>query len=132
MKSNEIIEKLREMLDKAYIPYSNFPVSAIVETENQNYYYGCNIENGSYSATCCAERVAIFNAVSNGETKITKMHVMAKTKKPVSPCGVCRQVMSEFMSQKAKIVLYNYHGESKEFLVEQILPYSFDLEKDRE
>jgi cytidine deaminase len=128
---NEIMKnKLIAVMEKAYCPYSDFKVGAIVITEDGSEYDGCNIENGAYSATCCAERVAIFKAISDGHTKINQIHIMADTFNPVSPCGVCRQVMSEFMSGEGQVFLYNKNGDIKKMTLEDILPYRFDLRKD--
>ena len=106
------------------MPYSKFAVGAAVLTEKGEVYHGVNIENASYGATCCAERVAIFKAVSDGERNIKAIAVAADAKKPVPPCGICRQVMVELAPQ-AVVVMGNLEGlvEIKE--VEELLPGAF-------
>jgi cytidine deaminase len=127
----KIEEKLKLYYDRAYTPYSKFNVSAIAIDTKGNEYGGCNIENGSYPATCCAERTAIFKAISEGVKEIKEIHIMANTKEPVSPCGVCRQVMTEFMRKDAKVHLHNLEGKKVTMTVEELIPYSFNLFEDR-
>ena len=81
---------------KAYVPYSHFRVGAAVMDDRNRVYSGCNIENASYGATCCAERTAIFKAVSEGARSIRKIAVTGGGPGPCMPCGICRQVMAEF------------------------------------
>lgn len=112
---------------EAYAPYSNFQVGAALLTETGEIFSGCNIENASYSLTCCAERVAIFKAVSSGVTDFKMLVVTSDTKEPISPCGACRQVMSEFFDETVGIVLTNHKGIKKEVNIKELLPYSFNL-----
>lgn len=109
----------------SYSPYSNFAVGAAVRTADGKIYQGCNIENGSYGLTVCAERNAIFAAVCAGECNLAEICVVADTSGPVSPCGACRQVMSEFKINR--IILANLKGDVKEMTLEEILPYGFEL-----
>lgn len=110
--------------ENSYSPYSNFAVGAAVLCGDR-IYTGCNIENGSYGLTICAERCAIWKAVSEGERKFDAICVVADTSAPVSPCGACRQVMSEF--KIPRVILSNLTGDFKEFTLEEILPYEFKL-----
>lgn len=110
--------------ENSYSPYSNFAVGAAVLCDDK-IYTGCNIENGSYGLTICAERCAIWKAVSEGERKFDAICVVADTSAPVSPCGACRQVMSEF--KIPRVILSNLKGDFKEFTLEEILPYEFKL-----
>ncbi|KGX87927.1 cytidine deaminase [Pontibacillus litoralis] len=128
MNKQQLIQHAKDVREKAYVPYSQFPVGAAVLTELNHIYTGCNIENAAYPTTCCAERVAIFKAVSAGETSFTSIAVVADTKRPVPPCGSCRQVMSEFFTPKTKIHVANLQGEVKSLTLEQLLPYSFSPE----
>ena len=123
-------DKLLELLNKSYAPYSNFRVSAIIETTNNNIYTGVNIENASYGATVCAERVAIFKAVSEGYRKgdFKRLHVMVDSPKISSCCFMCRQVISEFFNNNAEIILYNNKGEYKTYTKEELCPLPFDSE----
>ncbi|MYL48506.1 cytidine deaminase [Halobacillus litoralis] len=133
MESNQLINEAKKIREKAYVPYSKFPVGAALVTEDGTLYTGCNIENAAYPVTCCAERVAIFKAVSDGHDKFKELAVVADTKRPVPPCGSCRQVMSEFFQSNVKIHTTNLHGDTKTFTMEEILPFSFssaDLSED--
>ncbi|MGI6093395.1 MAG: cytidine deaminase [Veillonellaceae bacterium] len=109
--------------DDAYVPYSGFKVGAAVLTGNGDIYQGCNIENASYGLTNCAERTAIFKAVSEGQTNLKAIAVAADTEKPVAPCGACRQVIAEFKINK--IIMCNLKGEKREVSLEELLPFSF-------
>ena len=104
----ELINKAKEAKKYAYDPYSKFEVGAALETESGKIYTGCNVENSSFGLSMCAERVAIFKAVSDGETKFKRIAIVADTKDPVSPCGACRQVMSEFGD--FEVILSNENG----------------------
>lgn len=96
MDSQGLIALAREAREKAYVPYSNFPVGSAVEFENGAIFTGCNIENASFGATVCAERTAIFKAISEGYREIHRLAVVCGTGKPCMPCGICRQVIAEF------------------------------------
>ncbi len=124
----ELIKKAKEAKEKAYAPYSGFKVGAAVEAESGIIYTGCNVENSSFGLSMCAERIAIFKAVSEGERKFKKIAVVANTKGPVSPCGACRQVMSEFGN--FDVILANDDGEIEQTTVDQLLPGAFDLRRD--
>lgn len=123
-------DKLLELLNKSYAPYSKFRVSAIVETTDNNIYTGVNIENASYGATVCAERVAIFKAVSEGYKKgeFKRLHVMVDSPKISSCCFMCRQVISEFFNNDTEIILYNNKDEYKTYTKEELCPLPFDSE----
>lgn len=109
----------------AYAPYSKFAVGAAVRTADGKIFTGCNVENASYGLSCCAERCAIFAAIGAGERKFTSLCVAADTKEPVSPCGACRQVMTEF--KIPEIILANTNGDVKIYTPEELLPYGFTL-----
>lgn len=124
-----LLEAAKEAREKAYAPYSNFKVGASVETKSGKMFTGCNIENSSYSLTCCAERVAIFKALSSGERDFRTLVVVGDVKGPISPCGACRQVMSEFFDDDVKIYLANLHGDITETTISELLPRSFSLDE---
>ncbi|WP_448374470.1 cytidine deaminase [Fervidobacterium sp.] len=124
MKSEELIQKAIDAMKNAYAPYSHFHVGATLLTKSGKVYTGVNVENASYGLTNCAERTAIFSAVADGEREFETLVVVADTEKPVSPCGACRQVMSEFGD--FKVILTNLKGEIIETTVRELLPYSFD------
>ncbi|KAF1304355.1 cytidine deaminase [Enterococcus saccharolyticus] len=112
-------------LDKAYVPYSKFPVGACLVTEDGKIYQGLNIENASYGLSNCAERTAIFKAVSEGERNFQHLVVAGHTPNPISPCGACRQVIAEFCSPDMVVTLIGDNGVEKEMTVAELLPYSF-------
>lgn len=113
--------------DNAYAPYSKFKVGALVIDELDHKHIGCNVENGSFGLSNCAERTAIFSAISNGMKKIKYIVIVADTSKPVSPCGACRQVISEFADDETVIILANLEKKYKIMCLEDILPYRFEL-----
>jgi len=129
MNDKELINYAIQASKRAYAPYSNFKVGAALLTKNNQLFLGSNIENSSYSLTCCAERVAIFKAISEGETSFIKLAVVANTDKPVSPCGACRQVMSEFFDDQVTIYLANKQAEIKKVKISNLLPDAFSIEK---
>lgn len=129
MNDKELINYAIQASKRAYAPYSNFKVGAALLTKNNQLFLGSNIENSSYSLTCCAERVAIFKAISEGETSFKKLAVVANTDKPVSPCGACRQVMSEFFDDQVTIYLANKQAEIKKVKISNLLPDAFSIEK---
>lgn len=132
MSNEKLITAAIKAKDKAYAPYSTFRVGAAALMENGDIYQGANIENSSYSLTCCAERIAIFNAISNGNVQFAKFAVVADTEEPISPCGACRQVMAEFFNDQVDIFLVNKNGLVKRKTISQLLPYSFSLEEKRD
>lgn len=111
--------------ENAYAPYSNFKVGAAVRTSDGKIYQGCNVENASYGISCCAERVAIFNAISAGAKKISEICIVGDTQKPISPCGSCRQVIYEFKIEN--IYLTNCKGHCLKISYKDLLPYAFEL-----
>jgi len=121
----QLIENARQMLDRAYAPYSKFHVGCAVLTEAGNTYTGCNVENASYGLTICAERAAITAAVAaeGPEMKLRAVVVLNSQAVACSPCGACRQVIFEF-GPKA-LVIYQAHGGLAEATTEQLLPAGF-------
>lgn len=109
--------------ENAYSPYSHFAVGAALLCEDGTLFEGCNIENASYGLTNCAERTAIFKAVSEGHIKFKALAVVADTEGPCAPCGACRQVMAEF--KIPLIILGNLMGNIKIVTIEELLPFSF-------
>ncbi|HDR4844900.1 TPA: cytidine deaminase [Bacillus cereus] len=128
MGKKKYIEEANKMLSKAYIPYSKFPVDAALVTKEGKIYTGCNIENASYGLCNCAERTAIFKAVSEGERDFSYLVITGETDGPISPCGACRQVIAEFCDPKMPVLLTNVKGDEKEVTVEQLLPGAFSIE----
>lgn len=118
---------------KAYVPYSNFKVGAAIELNDGTIIHGANIENSSYGLSSCAERNALFSLISQGydPKQIKSITVIGASKGPISPCGACRQVMSELVPESATIYLTNLEKLVKETNTKELLPYNFDLKKDR-
>ena len=113
------------MLDRAYIPYSHFPVGAALECSDGTVFTGCNIENAAYGLTICAERTAIFKAISEGHRDFKRIVIAGKSEDYCVPCGSCRQVMQEFAPQM-EVICLNGKGEAKHFALKELLPYGFD------
>ena len=123
MTDNELIEIARQYRENAYTPYSHFKVGAAVLTASGKVYGGCNIENSSYGLTNCAERTAIFKAVSEGEREFAALAVIADTDGPCSPCGACRQVIADF--RIPRIIMANLKGDVKTMTLGELLPFAF-------
>jgi cytidine deaminase len=121
MEFPELVEKARTARDKAYAPYSKFPVGAALLTASDRVFTGCNVENLSFGLTICAERNAVFAAVANGERKFKKLVIVSDSKTPVSPCGACRQVLAEF-GLDLEICATNLQGDRFEAQLNQLLP----------
>lgn len=111
--------------DRAYAPYSRFPVGAAVRTKSGAIYGGCNVENASYPLTNCAERIAVCKAVSEGERDLEAIAVVADTPAPCAPCGACRQIISEFRIDR--IIMANCKGATRIVTLDELLPFAFDL-----
>ena len=124
-QDKKLAELAIETAKKAYAPYSNFRVGAALITDSGNIYTGCNIENASYPATVCGEDVAIFKAISEGETKIDTIAVAcidAENDTAIFPCGISRQRMSEFNTENVIVV---HNDEFKKYKFEEVLPFDF-------
>ena len=122
---NQLIETAKAARLQSLAPFSNFLVGAALQTKAGKVYTGCNVESASYGLTVCAERVAIWKALSEGEREFTDLVVVADTESLTPPCGTCRQIIWEFAKQ-AKIVLANLHGQREEVTIKDLLPRAFD------
>lgn len=126
----DLIAKAKEAMEKAYAPYSGFQVGAALKCADGSIYTGCNIENAAFSPTVCAERVAIFKAISEGKRQFTALALCGgkegNLQDVCTPCGVCRQVLSEFCGKDFPIYLGNAQG-YETVTLEQLLPRSFAL-----
>ncbi len=127
MKKNieELIEKAIESRNKAYAPYSSFKVGAAVLTNDDKIFTGCNIENVSLGLSVCAERVAIFKAISCGYKSFKAIAIICDTEKPCSPCGACRQTMIEF-SPEMDVIMCNFQNKAIIKKAKQLVPDAFD------
>lgn len=131
-QKHELVTTAENMLDKAYVPYSNFQVGAALLTEDGKVFGGCNIENASFGLTNCAERTALFSAIAQGYTSFKYLVVTGNTEGPISPCGACRQVIAEFCGDQMPVLLTNTNHDENETTVNELLPGYFksgDMEK---
>jgi cytidine deaminase len=120
-----LITAAQQAKRQALAPYSNFHVGAALETPGGKIYSGCNIESSSYGLTCCAERVAMFKALSEGERDFTRIAVAADTEEFCTPCGACRQVLWDY-GQNLEIICVNKHGAVHTIRLRDLLPEAFD------
>lgn len=120
---NHLVKYAKEVSEKAYCPYSNFKVGVAINTDN-GIFTGCNVENASFGLTICAERNAIFHAISCGAKVIKSLVIYTPTKEATAPCGACRQVIREFASDKLKILLVS-KKQRIEATLDELLPLSF-------
>lgn len=123
-----LIQKAMEAKEYAYVPYSKFRVGAALKTKSGKIFTGCNVENASYGLTNCAERTAIFKAISEGHRDFESIAVVTDIQDFASPCGACRQVMAEF-GLNIKVILGNKDGEYQMTTTGELLPYSFTNEQ---
>ncbi|HZJ46470.1 MAG TPA: cytidine deaminase [Pyrinomonadaceae bacterium] len=123
--SESLIEAAKKARLQSVAPFSNFLVGAAIRTEDGKVYTGCNVESASYGLTVCAERVAIWKALSEGERKFSELAVVADTESLTPPCGTCRQIIWEF-ARGAKIVFANLEGTTETFEIKDLLPRAFD------
>lgn len=124
-KQTELINAATKVRNLAYAPYSNFKVGAAVRTKGGKIYTGCNIEAASYGLTVCAERVAVWKAVSEGETEFMEIAVVANTNELTPPCGTCRQIIWEFCGD-IPVTFANLKGATETFQMKELLPRAFD------
>ena len=128
MKYRELVSIAKEARERAYAPYSDFLVGAALLCTDGSVYVGCNVENASFTPTCCAERVAIFSAVADGKHDFSAIAVVGgksgeSAEGRCMPCGVCRQVMSEFSDGSLDVVL----SDGAVLKLSELLPHTFDL-----
>ena len=125
MATTELIDLAVKTSENAYVPYSHFPIGAVLVTDEGKIYTGVNIENASFGLTNCGERTAIFKAVSEGERSFKELIIYGQTEKPISPCGACRQVMAEFFEPDLPVTLVAKDKSTVVMTVKELLPYSF-------
>ncbi len=126
---DDLLALARTAREKAYAPYSNFLVGAAVLTRDGRRFSGCNVENASYGLCNCAERTALFSAIAAGckPGDFVAMAVIGDTLAPISPCGACRQVMSELCNEAMPVLMGNLNGDLDQTTVATLLPGSFKL-----
>jgi len=121
-----LIKAAKKARKNAFAPFSNFSVGAAIETKGGKIFTGCNVENASYGLTMCAERVAIFKAISEGEREFVKLAVVADTLDLTPPCGACRQIIWEFCAD-TEVILSNLDDKIETLKMRELLPRAFDV-----
>lgn len=127
VKNEELVAAACAAMEHSYSPYSGFRVGAAVLAQSGRVYSGCNIENASYGATICAERCAIFSGIAQGERRFNKLAVVSSGDGYPWPCGICRQVLLEFMPPESSILLKD-KGKILELTLEELMPHGFTKE----
>ena len=122
---NKLMDAALAARDNAHAPFSKFKVGAAIEDETGRIFTGCNVENATYGLTICAERVAVFKAISEGARKFTRIAVAADTEVLTPPCGACRQILWEFCGD-AELTLVNLQGKTETFRLKELFPRPFD------
>ncbi|MBF0786384.1 MULTISPECIES: cytidine deaminase [unclassified Streptococcus] len=125
MATTDLIDLAIEVSKRAYVPYSHFPIGAVLVAKDGQVFTGVNIENASFGLTNCGERTAIFKAISEGVSEFSELIVYGETEKPISPCGACRQVMAEFFKEDLVVTLVAKDKSTVAMTVRELLPYSF-------
>src|ERR1700730_5965028 len=125
MVMNKLMEAALAARDNAHAPFSKFKVGAAIEDETGRIHTGCNVENATYGLTICAERVAVFKAISEGAGKFTRVAVVADTDVLTPPCGACRQILWEFCGD-VELVIANLKGDSETMQLRTLFPRAFD------
>lgn len=126
--ADALFQAALQVRNNSHSPYSNYKVASSILTSNQKIFAGVNVENASYGATICAERSAIFSAVSAGEKKIEAILILTDEANPWPPCGMCRQVIAEFASPHTKVYLANLKGVQRELTFGELFPLGFSSE----
>lgn len=124
MNNKELIAKAKQAMTYAYAPYSHFQVGAALLAKDGRVFTGCNVENATYGATICAERTAVTKAVSEGVQDFEKIAIVASSEDYAAPCGICRQILFEFMPE-GEVVLWSEDAGEKVFSVSDLLPFGF-------
>ena len=130
MTDQELVELAFTMLERSYVPYSHFPVGAALECADGTVFTGCNVENAAFTPTSCAERTALFKAVSEGVTRFTDIAVVGSrrgevNKQITSPCGVCRQALFEFGGPELNVIMAKTPDDFIERSMDELLPFGF-------
>jgi cytidine deaminase len=123
---DEMIDLAKATRHFAHAPYSNFSVGAALLSSDGRVFTGCNVENSTYGLSMCAERVAIFKAISEGATAIARVVVVTDHENIAPPCGCCRQMIWEFSTDGTEVVLSNLSGDVRTYRITELLPEAFD------
>lgn len=124
MNEQKILDLLKKTKKQALAKYSKFHVSALLVTQDKYFVTGFNIESSSYGLTICAERVALFKALSEGHRKFDRIYIMSDLKEPCPPCGACRQVLMDY-APNLKVIMYSSNGKKSEALLDDLIPFAF-------
>jgi cytidine deaminase len=127
MNWESLLEAALSARENAYCKYSGFAVGAAILTRSGRIHSGCNVENRTYGLTVCAERVAMASAVAAGDREITAVAVVTDTDPPATPCGPCREFLSEFGAPDLPVLLANTNGDQTEYRLDELLPHPFEL-----
>ena len=125
MTNKELLSIADKAMENAYAPYSKFKVGAALLCKDGTVFTGCNIENATYGATNCAERTAVFKAVSEGQREFEAIAIVSSGGGETFPCGICRQVMAEFCSDDFTVIIGKSEDEFKEHKLSDVIPYTF-------
>jgi cytidine deaminase len=125
MKLADLVSEAKQARMNARAPYSGFKVGAALETRAGKIFTGCNVENSSYGLTVCAERVAIWKAISEGESNFRRILILSDSEQPAPPCGACRQIIWEYCGD-IEVILANLKGCRTRHRMKQLLPLAFD------
>lgn len=125
----ELFKAALSVRENSYSPYSGYKVASALVTESGKVYAGINVENASYGATMCAERSAVFTAITSGEKKIRSILILTDETEPWAPCGLCRQVLIEFCKPETEVILANLSGPKKSIRLSDLVPWSFSKEQ---
>ncbi len=125
---DEMLQMARDAMERAYVPYSRFPVGAVIRAQSGRLYAGCNVENAAYPAGSCAEQGAVSAMILGGDDKIAEIVVMGDGENLVSPCGSCRQRIREFATPQTVVRICDRNGVRKTMLLSELLPVSFGPE----
>src|SRR5262249_4747616 len=126
ISDQDLIQLAKAARENAHAPYSNFHVGAALLAADGRAFTGCNIENSTYGLSMCAERVAIFKAVSEGEREILRVAVVTGHDSIAPPCGCCRQLIWEFSGENTEVILANLSGDVRRYRIQELLPQAFD------
>ncbi|MEL7602053.1 MAG: cytidine deaminase [Bacillota bacterium] len=129
LEIKNLLRMANEAMDRAYAPYSGYRVGACLKGASGAYYLGCNVENASYSATNCAERTALYKAVSEAERSFDALAVVSTGDQTTVPCGVCLQVLSEFCEGDMPVICANRSGRYQVYALEELLPRPFSAKE---
>ncbi len=126
ISDDELIAQAKDARRWAHAPYSNFSVGAALLSSDGRLFTGCNVENSTYGLSMCAERVAIFKAISEGVLEIARVAVVTDHEHIAPPCGCCRQMIWEFASDETEVILANLSGDVRKYRIRDLLPEAFD------